>query len=324
MIFLWVVIGVLGCTTAASIIFNSIQRNKIIEFQNLLKTMQEKEIKIIEINKKIQDQKEQEEKELYELQQKKEWLDNYIKQGYDDTDKFIKKYQETKKNEINAQLEKYQENENFKLEQYKNKIIEEQKTLNNTILKLQEEINFNKDKLDRIVSSIQSLREANKRELERQSSSTFYNIQISEGAKNAIQQIENILPFIDIENRETVYKIIWANYYKNPTAELFSRLKLNKECCGIYKITNKKDNKVYIGQSVNIEDRLRNHIKAGLGINSSNNKLYTAMKKDRIENFSFEVIELCEKNRLNERERYYIQVYNSVEDGYNSTIGNKG
>ena len=51
-----------------------------------------------------------------------------------------------------------------------------------------------------------------------------------------------------------------------------------KEKIEIAKITNKENGMCYIGQSVNLADRLRAHIKAGLGIDSSNNKLYTAMK----------------------------------------------
>ena len=44
---------------------------------------------------------------------------------------------------------------------------------------------------------------------------------------------------------------------------------------------------------------------------------------DGLWNFSFEVLEECPKEDLNEKERYYIQLYQSKEYGYNSTAGNK-
>ena len=51
-----------------------------------------------------------------------------------------------------------------------------------------------------------------------------------------------------------------------------------KDHIGIYKITNLETGQCYIGQSLNIRNRLRDHIKAGLGISSSNNRFYTELK----------------------------------------------
>ena len=78
----------------------------------------------------------------------------------------------------------------------------------------------------------------------------------------------------------------------------------------------------YIGQSVNLADRLRAHIKAGLGIDSSNNKLYSAMKQYKVENFTYELIEECKREELNEKERMWIKYFQSERWGYNMTKGN--
>ena len=88
-----------------------------------------------------------------------------------------------------------------------------------------------------------------------------------------------------------------------------------------YKITNLKNQKVYIGQAANLADRWKDHIKAGLGIDTPSNMLYTAMIKDGVENFTFEVLEECERSALNDRETYYIEFYRSQEHGYNMTKG---
>lgn len=92
--------------------------------------------------------------------------------------------------------------------------------------------------------------------------------------------------------------------------------------CGIYKITNKLNNKIYIGQSINIYNRWRNHYYSGIKLNPNDDTLiHRAMNKYGIENFDFEIIEEISVNYLNEREKYWIQYYDSYNNGYNMTIG---
>lgn len=87
---------------------------------------------------------------------------------------------------------------------------------------------------------------------------------------------------------------------------------------GIYKITNKINNKVYIGQSVHIERRWAEHCQ-----DSSNSVIAKAIKKYGKENFTFEVLEEYSEediSKLDERENYFILLYNSiVPNGYNVT-----
>lgn len=92
---------------------------------------------------------------------------------------------------------------------------------------------------------------------------------------------------------------------------------------GIYKIENLINNKVYIGQSVDIPKRWREHRSAAFNSNSKdyNMLIYKAFRKYGIENFSFEIIEEVEKDQLNEREIYWIEKYNSYNKGYNATLG---
>lgn len=94
---------------------------------------------------------------------------------------------------------------------------------------------------------------------------------------------------------------------------------------GIYKITNIINNQVYIGQSINIEMRWQQHIYEGTH-QRKNSKLYAAMNKYGIQNFMFEVLEECplEQSYLDIREQYWIEYYNSYNNGYNMTIGGQG
>ena len=92
---------------------------------------------------------------------------------------------------------------------------------------------------------------------------------------------------------------------------------------GIYKITNLVNGKVYIGQSTNIKRRWKDHKKDAFWRSGPDYDypLYRAMRKYGLDNFSFEIIEECNKNELNEKEKFYIAQYNSYKNGYNQTEG---
>lgn len=84
---------------------------------------------------------------------------------------------------------------------------------------------------------------------------------------------------------------------------------------GIYKITNKTTQKCYIGQSKELERRLYSHMSC-----RENSRIDNAIKDDP-ENFTYEIIELCTQEQLNNREKYWINYYDSYIDGYNRTPG---
>lgn len=100
-----------------------------------------------------------------------------------------------------------------------------------------------------------------------------------------------------------------------------------KPICGIYKITNQVNGKVYIGQSVNISNRWKQHKNAAFKESSDeyNYPLYQAIRKYGLENFTFEVIEECSSEDLNFKEEHYISLYESYPPdkgkGYNQTLG---
>lgn len=96
---------------------------------------------------------------------------------------------------------------------------------------------------------------------------------------------------------------------------------------GIYKITNKINNKVYIGKSTNIEDRWKNGHISKLNKNKhDNDHLQFSWNKYGQHNFEFSIIEECTEELLNKREIYWIDYYKSYnpEYGYNMTYGGDG
>lgn len=96
---------------------------------------------------------------------------------------------------------------------------------------------------------------------------------------------------------------------------------------GIYKITNKINNKVYIGQSVDIIQRWKEHKSYAFCEKREcyNNHLYCAIRKYGLENFNFQIIEECNKDKLDMKEQYWIKYYDSInpDKGYNLILSNQ-
>lgn len=87
---------------------------------------------------------------------------------------------------------------------------------------------------------------------------------------------------------------------------------------GIYKIVNIKNSKIYIGSSINVENRLKEHKKSLLEGKHHSIKLQRSYDIHGENNFKYEIIEECSKESLLSREQYYIDLYDCYNKGYNS------
>ena len=93
----------------------------------------------------------------------------------------------------------------------------------------------------------------------------------------------------------------------------------------IYKITNLIKGKSYIGKTCfSIEKRFKEHQKDAFRDRNEKRPLYSAMRKYGIENFTIEQIEECSDMLSSEREKYWIEYYNTYASGYNATKGGDG
>ena len=91
---------------------------------------------------------------------------------------------------------------------------------------------------------------------------------------------------------------------------------------GIYKITNSITDKVYIGQSTNIKNRIKNHKTALKGGYHKNNHLQKSFNKYGDDCFTFNIVTIVENQKLLDWfEQYYIHLYDSYRNGYNQTKG---
>lgn len=187
---------------------------------------------------------------------------------------------------------------------------------NQNKLKYDKEIQEIQKELESFKAARQSIIEEQKRQEEMETNRSFYMLQIGEFDKEDIKQLRTIEPML--HNKEVLNKLIWSTYYQTPYKDLIGRIFGTNKVSGIYKITCINNGKIYIGKSVDVANRWAEHIKSSLEIGSiAKNQLYTLMKEKGAENFTFELLEEVNKDKLLERESYWIKFYETDSYGLN-------
>lgn len=302
-----------------------------------------KKWKIIEeaTNEELKDIfKERWDKEEKEFNLKKQKLDTAIngykallvekEKRYEEVNQDLDLYRKGKIEEIDSAGAEYEKRKQLIID----KGIEEYRALTNDFfgaeldLKNQQLEQLNKD-LDitrNILEIERSKRDAINEEILRQrkiaEEQDFYKIHFTEADKKDIEILRPIAP--RLQHPEVINKIIWSSYYQKPLAELRKRLLPNGDISGIYKITRIKTKEIYIGQSTSIDRRFQDHVKTALGVGTlANSQFHRVMSEDGPENFYFEILEEVEKDKLRERESYYIDWFKSDKFGLNTLSGDK-
>ena len=171
------------------------------------------------------------------------------------------------------------------------------------------------DELADLVQKLNSAVEANKRAEEIKQKQDFYRLQLTTIDLDEIKRLREVEPYL--REKEPLNKVIWKVYYEKPYTDLIGRVIGTGIHTGIYKITNIENQMCYVGQAVNIADRWKQHIKRGIGAEApTRNKLYPAMLEVGVENFTFEIVEECDKSKLNEREDYWQEFFHAKDFGY--------
>ena len=140
------------------------------------------------------------------------------------------------------------------------------------------------------------------------------------------QEIDDIQCLLSIREkliyRENLDKLIYDVYISKQVAEMVKRILKGAAPSGIYKITRLKTGEIYIGKSTDVRKRWTEHCKTAYGVGTiAHSILHTTIKKDGIENFTFELLEEVPKDKLTEREKYWIAFYDSKNYGLNMREG---
>ena len=287
-------------------------------------------------NKELQEKTKKIEQDIAAIEkQKKQLLDNYTK-AVADFEETYKKKTEDKKEAIeqimNDQIQAIKDENNrqrIELDKQKKEIFD---NYGEVVKEYEEKKARAKETYDKVMEEydntiakkkgeIQNLIEQFKKDEEAREEADFYRIAIPESFKDDIAKLKGVAA--QLSNPMTLNKFIYKEYYEAAFNAMCGRvLGENAEKSGIYKITNIKNQMCYIGQTkAGFKNRWRTHVKRGLGCEEqTNNRLYTGLKEDGLENFTFQILEICEDKILTERERFYINFYDSKNWGYNSKI----
>lgn len=156
---------------------------------------------------------------------------------------------------------------------------------------------------------------AAKRAEELKNQQDYYRIQLSAADLHEIELLREVEPYL--RDKEPLNKVIWKCYYEKPTTDMIGRVVGSGIHTGIYKLTEIATGKCYVGQAANIADRWKQHIKRGVGADTpTRNKLYPAMIAAGPENFTFEIVEECDRTLLDEREDFWQDYFKAKEFGY--------
>jgi len=295
-----------------------------------------------QINKNVDEQNQKLEKEYQELQHQRDDIVTLLQLRTKDVNNLEITIQKEKEQLIDIQsnisktLDNQKELSQKAFENYcevLNKQYEEQEAeyniyKNNLVssyedkqLELMEELEQAQKELDKIKSTRAAAIQAQLKEKEIKEKLSFYCLAISQNNLDDIKALNRMKS--QLHEPRILSMLIWKTYFQKPMTSLCNNVLGTDTICGIYKITNQLNDMCYIGQSVDVDKRWKDHAKCGLGIDTpQGNKLYKAMIEDGLWNFSFELLEKCSKEQLNEKERYYIDLYQSEKFGYNILKGN--
>lgn len=250
-------------------------------------------------------------KNLTLIEQQKEQVDTLFKKEQKSLDDKVKLYERT----VSMACENY-------AEVLEESYLSAESAYYEDINKIKQEKEFALNELKKVKQTLSAVNEAQIREKEREQKQDFYSLSLEQKDKYEINVIRSIEG--QLSDPRPLRMVIWSNYYLKKSNDLSARVLGTNVVTGIYKITNKKTNQCYVGQALDIKTRWRDHMKCGLGIDApAGNKLYKAMFEDGLESFTFELLEKCPKEQLNEKERFYIDLYDCYNFGYNSNKGIK-
>ena len=249
---------------------------------------------------------------------------------YNEVNQDLDLYRQGKIKEIDTGAEEYEQRKRLLVDasiiQYRevrsnlyNQELKEMETQKNSIT---QEISELKTELEEERNKRAAINEEILRQRKLEQEQDFYRIQLDPDDTDDIEILRSVTT--RLRHPEAINKVIWTGYYQKPLAELRKRILTNGDVSGVYKITRLKSGEIYIGQTTSVDKRWQEHVKSALGVGTlASSQLHRVMRSDGPENFTFELLEEVPKDKLRERESYYIDFYDSKTYGLNSVTGDK-
>ena len=248
---------------------------------------------------------EQQKNLLKDIKEKETFNNSLFKIREEELNRIIDEKKKEGIKRIDAELEKIRQDKLTILNaEYKQFESDQEEAKRKTLIEMGEIINL----LDDYRSQREAVNLAILREKELKEKENFYKIVIPENDQEDIEVLKTIGP--RLRNREALNKLIYDVFVKRPLSELIKRVTNGKEISGIYKITYIKTGEAYIGKSTNISTRWQNHIKTACGLEgAARTTFHNRLEQDGIWNYTFEILEEVPKDKLSEREKFYIELY---------------
>lgn len=191
--------------------------------------------------------------------------------------------------------------------------------------KIVEELNQIKASLSRERAHIKAVAASRKLSEKESTNRDFHRICVPLANISDIDKLKKLAG--ELKKPEVLYKLIWKEYYQTLTNQMIDRVVGSGKVSGIYKITYIPDGRCYIGRSVDIAERFRQHIKCGLKAAKGTAPFYDSLFTLGVENFTFEILESIDfggsTDELPKLEAYYIDFYDSVASGFNTVSGSR-
>ena len=185
---------------------------------------------------------------------------------------------------------------------------------------IEQELSRVRAELDDYKKKQQAINEAILRQRAIDEQQDFYRVNLSDFAIEDIKLLQEIRQ--KLHTSDNLNKLIYDVYVSKSVQEMVKRVLEGGAPSGIYKITRLKTGEIYIGKSTNVKDRWIQHCKTVYGAGTiAHSILHTTMAKDGLEQFTFELVEEVPKDKLTEREKYWISFYGSKEYGLNERNG---
>lgn len=286
----------LGCRTVKPIQINN---EKLLEQQETLEK---------NINNLINEEKEKQHN-LEKIQQKTKLIDESNQKAQ----LFIAQSEQLAKEKANAIYKKQYDDLMHEYQIYKRDL---QSIIDRNTNKIREQ----EDELKSLQKTRAAAIAAAQKEKEIQENKDDYCLILPIEETNDINILRGVIK--KITKPRAILMAIWQAYYQPIAKKKFPQILGKTDVCGIYKITNQQTGECYIGQAKDCRKRWYEHCRCGIGIDPpQGSQLYSAMLEYGLDSFSFELLLECSPEELNEKEKYFIELYNSNIVGYNISKG---